>query len=200
MGAGSRETEKDSSRRKEDGQEFTQVASKIVQSKEAANGEGNGGPVLARGKQASHDVCHKQENRDTIIGEDKREVGEGGAQDRGNEDGQRPGKASFVCSVVPLSLALDRLGVGVVDLLKVDVEGDELTVLRGISADDWPKIQQASKRRPEQSFYAVAVRPRLLNRFLEWHGADTIPASSRLRVVLWRYPLPNTHVANNLAN
>ncbi|CAN0547110.1 unnamed protein product, partial [Ectocarpus sp. 8 AP-2014] len=46
------------------------------------------------------------------------------------------------CSVVPLSLALHQLGVAGVDLLKVDVEGDELAVLHGIDDDDWPKIRQ----------------------------------------------------------
>lgn len=47
------------------------------------------------------------------------------------------------CSVVPLSLALHQLGVAGVDLLKVDVEGDELAVLHGIDDEDWPKIRQA---------------------------------------------------------
>lgn len=49
---------------------------------------------------------------------------------------------SFVCQVVPLSLALHQLGIPVVDLLKVDVEGDELAVLQGIDDEDWPKIHQ----------------------------------------------------------
>lgn len=49
---------------------------------------------------------------------------------------------SFVCQVVPLSLALHQLGVPVVDLLKVDVEGDELAVLQGIDDEDWSKIHQ----------------------------------------------------------
>ncbi|CAM9553811.1 unnamed protein product, partial [Ectocarpus sp. 12 AP-2014] len=35
-----------------------------------------------------------------------------------------------------------QLGVAGVDLLKVDVEGDELAVLHGIDDDDWPKIRQ----------------------------------------------------------
>jgi len=29
-----------------------------------------------------------------------------------------------------------------IDLLKIDVEGDELEVLRGIAPDDWPLIEQ----------------------------------------------------------
>ena len=34
---------------------------------------------------------------------------------------------------------LDRI-----DLLKIDVEGAELDVLRGIRPEDWPRIHQAS--------------------------------------------------------
>lgn len=62
-------------------------------------------------------------------------------------DEQRQG-VPFVCTVVPLSLALGQLGLTKVDLLKVDVEGDELAVLRGISDDDWPKIQQVKQTKP----------------------------------------------------
>lgn len=58
------------------------------------------------------------------------------------EDEGASGGQSFLCNVVPLSLALRHLGIAAVDLLKVDVEGDELAVLQGISADDWPKIRQ----------------------------------------------------------
>ena len=60
------------------------------------------------------------------------------------DDGKQGGK-SFVCSVVPLSLALGQLGLATVDLLKVDVEGDELSVLRGINDEDWLKIHQARR-------------------------------------------------------
>lgn len=31
-----------------------------------------------------------------------------------------------------------------IDLLKVDVEGDELAVLEGVSKDDWPRIRQVA--------------------------------------------------------
>lgn len=63
------------------------------------------------------------------------------------EDGQEVQQRgeSFVCIVVPLSLALSQLGIRAVDLLKVDVEGDELAVLWGIDDDDWPKIKQARR-------------------------------------------------------
>ena len=33
-------------------------------------------------------------------------------------------------------------GLSSVDLLKIDAEGDELNVLRGVRAADWPRIQQ----------------------------------------------------------
>lgn len=52
---------------------------------------------------------------------------------------------SFLCSVVPLSLAIQRLEIAAVDLLKVDVEGDELAVLHGIDDHDWPKIRQVRR-------------------------------------------------------
>ncbi|MCX4816370.1 FkbM family methyltransferase [Streptomyces sp. NBC_01239] len=45
--------------------------------------------------------------------------------------------------VRPLSSVLDELGIDRVDLLKVDVEGAELEVLRGIEERHWPLIRQA---------------------------------------------------------
>lgn len=152
----SREKEEDGSRRIKGGQEIAEAVARRTPSNDATDEEGNGcrslGPAtggvtsLVRGKQASRNVCHtqKQDEEETGMGEEGEEVGEGDMRDREEEDGQRLGEASFVCNVVPLSLALDNLGVRVVDLLKVDVEGDELAVLRGISADDWSKIRQAS--------------------------------------------------------
>lgn len=38
--------------------------------------------------------------------------------------------------------AADKLGLGTIDLLKVDVEGSEEAVLRGITEAHWPRIQQ----------------------------------------------------------
>ncbi len=52
---------------------------------------------------------------------------------------------SFVCSVIPLSLGLEQLQIANVDLLKVDVEGDELAVLHGVNDEDWPKIRQVRR-------------------------------------------------------
>jgi FkbM family methyltransferase len=42
----------------------------------------------------------------------------------------------------PLSATLTEQGITTVDLLKIDVEGAELDVLRGISDDHWPGIRQ----------------------------------------------------------
>jgi 31-O-methyltransferase len=46
------------------------------------------------------------------------------------------------CRVRPLSAIIAERGLLRVDLLKIDVEGAELDVLRGIDDDHWPMIQQ----------------------------------------------------------
>jgi FkbM family methyltransferase len=46
------------------------------------------------------------------------------------------------CRLTTISSVLREREIGRVDFLKVDVEGVELEVLRGIDAQDWPKIQQ----------------------------------------------------------
>jgi len=45
--------------------------------------------------------------------------------------------------VRPLSPVLDEEGIDRIDLLKVDVEGAELDVLRGIEERHWPLVRQA---------------------------------------------------------
>lgn len=45
--------------------------------------------------------------------------------------------------VRPLSSVLDEQGIDHIDLLKVDVEGAELEVLRGIEERHWPLVRQA---------------------------------------------------------
>jgi FkbM family methyltransferase len=46
------------------------------------------------------------------------------------------------CEVRSLSWLMDAEALAVIDLLKVDVEGDELEVLRGVRASDWSRIRQ----------------------------------------------------------
>ncbi|MFF7353724.1 FkbM family methyltransferase [Streptomyces filipinensis] len=45
--------------------------------------------------------------------------------------------------VRPLSSALDEQGIDHIDLLKIDVEGAELDVLKGIEERHWPLVRQA---------------------------------------------------------
>ena len=52
--------------------------------------------------------------------------------------------SAFVCAQGTVSQLIARHALRRVDLLKVDVEGDELLVLRGVGADDWPKVQQVA--------------------------------------------------------
>lgn len=49
---------------------------------------------------------------------------------------------TMTCIVRTLSDVLADLGIGRVDLLKVDVERAELDVLRGIRDNDWPRVRQ----------------------------------------------------------
>ena len=51
---------------------------------------------------------------------------------------------TITCEMRTLSDVLRDEGVARVDLLKVDVEGLELQVLRGVRAGDWPKIRQVA--------------------------------------------------------
>lgn len=45
------------------------------------------------------------------------------------------------CKIRPLSQHIDRLDLNRIDLLKVDVEGAEMSVLRGVSDKHWPRVQ-----------------------------------------------------------
>jgi FkbM family methyltransferase len=49
---------------------------------------------------------------------------------------------TYTCPMKTLSEVIREEGVGRIDLLKIDVEGSELDVLRGIDEDDWGKIKQ----------------------------------------------------------
>lgn len=46
------------------------------------------------------------------------------------------------CELRTLSSVIADLGVTSIDLLKIDVEGEEYEVLRGIDPGDWPRIRQ----------------------------------------------------------
>ncbi len=46
------------------------------------------------------------------------------------------------CRVETLNRVIHALDIGAIDLLKIDVEGAEWDVLRGITARDWPRIAQ----------------------------------------------------------
>lgn len=78
--------------------------------------------------------------------QDNGEEVEAGGERAREEKHERKEGASFLCSVVPLSVALQQLEIVTVDLLKVDVEGDELAVLHGIDDDDWSKIRQVRRK------------------------------------------------------
>jgi FkbM family methyltransferase len=49
---------------------------------------------------------------------------------------------TYVCPMKTLSEVIREEGVGRIDLLKIDVEGSEFDVLRGIDEGDWGKIRQ----------------------------------------------------------
>ncbi len=88
-----------------------------------------------------------------------------------------------------LSDALDRLGVARVDWLKIDVEGAEFDVLRGVSPDDWPRIARvileaesdeaarAAVTLLKSAGFSVAVRP------------NTVFQNERLQLLFARRPL-----------
>jgi len=51
-------------------------------------------------------------------------------------------KEQVICPVRTLSSVMNELGIDAIDLLKIDVEGEEYEVFKGIEAKDWPKIKQ----------------------------------------------------------
>ena len=48
------------------------------------------------------------------------------------------------CAMTTVSALMAEHDLERIDLLKIDVEGAELDVLRGIRPEDWPRICQAS--------------------------------------------------------
>lgn len=53
----------------------------------------------------------------------------------------RPGAEEVECKVRVLSEVFAEEGIEHIDILKIDVEGAELDVVKGISASDWAKVQ-----------------------------------------------------------
>lgn len=51
-------------------------------------------------------------------------------------------KEQVACEVRTLSSVINELGIDSIDLLKIDVEGEEYEVFESIEAKDWPKIKQ----------------------------------------------------------
>ena len=51
-------------------------------------------------------------------------------------------KEQVACEVRTLSSVINELGIDSIDLLKIDVEGEEYEVFQSIEAKDWPKIKQ----------------------------------------------------------
>jgi hypothetical protein len=46
------------------------------------------------------------------------------------------------CPTVTISRIISEHGIESIDLLKIDVEGHELAVLKGIASEDWRRIRQ----------------------------------------------------------
>jgi FkbM family methyltransferase len=80
------------------------------------------------------------------------------------------GKAREIeCEVRTLSGILDERGIERVDLLKVDVEGAELDVLRGIRDEDWPKLRSLVIEVQDEDGRLQAIQDLLAR-----HGLDEI--------------------------
>lgn len=87
-------------------------------------------------------VINKETHEQKLGAQPQGDPNPGGSDDMVAAEHDQTKSVAFLCSVVPLSLAIRQLGITTVDLLKVDVEGDELAVLHGIDDDDWPNIRQ----------------------------------------------------------
>jgi len=68
----------------------------------------------------------------------------------------------------PLSEVVAELGIQRIDLLKVDVEGAEMAVLRGISAADWAIIEQVVMEVQTHAYKAEALA------LLEKHNFEVV--------------------------
>lgn len=73
------------------------------------------------------------------------------------------------CAVTTVSAVLREHAIGQVDFLKVDVEGAELDVLRGIEPEDWPRV-----RRLAVEVHDLDGRVRTIRGLLEANGFDQV--------------------------
>lgn len=73
----------------------------------------------------------------------------------------------------PLSAVIDEERIEAIDLLKIDVEGAELDVLRGIEARHWPRVASVLIELEERSLEKDAVRA-----LLEAQGFDVRAAQT----------------------
>ncbi|MFG1653244.1 amino acid adenylation domain-containing protein [Micromonospora sp. NPDC049275] len=91
----------------------------------------------------------------------------------------RLASTSHQVTTTDLSTLLDRLGITRVDLLKINTEGAELSVLRGLRPDHWPMVRQVCLEVESSSTVGPAIRTILrdagftVNEVSDWSvGAD----------------------------
>ena len=76
------------------------------------------------------------------------------------------GAQRFHCELRTISDIIQQNALSRVDLLKIDVEGEELEVLRGIAPEHWPLIRQVVAEVYDQDDRLKIVREMLLSRGL----------------------------------
>jgi amino acid adenylation domain-containing protein/FkbM family methyltransferase len=75
----------------------------------------------------------------------------------------------FECPIKTVSEVLREYQIERIDLLKLDVEKSELDVLRGIEAEDWPRIKQVVAE-----VHNLSGRLREVTELLERHGFNVV--------------------------
>jgi FkbM family methyltransferase len=75
-------------------------------------------------------------------------------------------RQEFICDLRPVSEAMSIAAVDRIALLKIDAEGSELDVLRGIKTEDWPRIDQIAMEIHD----ADGQRAAQTRQMLEEHG------------------------------
>lgn len=92
------------------------------------------------------------------------------------------------CTVTTVSDVIREHAIGRIDFLKVDVEGAELDVLRGIDAADWPKIQYLAAE-----IHDLEDRVRTIREMLEAAGFGQIEVEQE-----WPFEGTNVYMAHAL--